>query len=270
MFADLHTHTLASDGTLSSQELIEEAIEKGIEIISITDHDTVDGLLNIKLMPDIFFIYGVEISAEYPRTLHILGYGIDPNNEKLRGTLKELQEYRKKRNEIMVQKMNNIGFQITLEELLEEAGNEIVGRPHFASLMVKKGYVSNYQEAFDKYLKKGAPIYVDKKRLSAEQAIELINAAGGISVLAHPYQSEAEVGKLESLLEELIGYGLQGIEVFYSKHTKKQTELYLSLAKKYDLLITAGTDFHGDNKPDISLGIEVKYSYIRNFLCKLR
>jgi len=270
MLVDLHVHTTASDGTYEPEQILEAARQEGIEVISITDHDTIDGLAEVpKGETFVVFIPGVEISAEYPSTLHILGYGIDPENKELCSTLDKLQRYRNRRNEFMLERMRNFGFHIEMEELIEEAGGELIGRPHFANLMVKKGYVSSYQEAFDKYLKKGAPLYMDKKRLSPERAIELIHAAGGITVLAHPYQAETDPERLERLVQSLVNHGLDGIEVFYSQHSQTQIEEYLHLAKKYDLLITAGSDFHGKNKPNIPLGLNVSYGHLKRFLCEV-
>ncbi|AJG40176.1 phosphoesterase [Thermotoga sp. RQ7] len=266
MKVDLHVHTKASDGSFSTEELVDMALERKIEVISVTDHDTVEGIQDVPRKEGVIFIPGVEISAEYPRTLHILGYRVDPSHPQLRKTLQDLQNFRMERNRMMIEKMNRMGFQITMEELLEEAGGELIGRLHFAHLMVKKGYVSSYQEAFDRYLAKGKPLYMDKKRLQPDKAIELIVAAGGIPVLAHPYQSEEDEERLEQLVRRLVDYGLRGIEAFYSQHSSEQTAFYLKLAKKYDLLVTAGTDFHGENKPDIPFGIEVGYWYLKDFL----
>ena len=271
MKIDLHSHTTGSDGTYSPDEIIKLAIDSNIEIFSITDHDTLDGIKRISELPEnIFFIPGVEISAEFPKTLHILGYGIDLSHEELNSTLTELQEFRKNRNEKMLKNMEKFGFYITMKELIEEAKGEIVGRPHFANLMVKKGYVKTYQEAFDKYLKKGAPLYMDKKRLEPEKAIELIHKAGGIAVMAHPYQTKLEGKDLEELIKKLKSYGLDGIEVYYSQHTKEMIEEYNYYAKKYDLVKTAGSDFHGKNKPHINLGMEINYNELHPFLCSLK
>ncbi|KAF2956270.1 PHP domain-containing protein [Marinitoga sp. 38H-ov] len=271
MIVDLHSHTTGSDGTFSPDEIINLANENNIEIFSITDHDNIDAIKELSnITEDIFFIPGVEISAEFPKTLHILGYGIDINNKELNNTLKELQDFRKNRNEKMLKNMESFGFYITMEELIEEAKGEIVGRPHFANLMVKKGYVKTYQEAFDKYLKKGAPLYMDKKRLEPEKAIELIHNAGGITVMAHPYQTKLEGNDLEELIRKLKSYGLDGIEVYYSQHTKEMIEEYNYYAKKYELVKTAGSDFHGKNKPHISLGMDIVYNELHDFLCFIK
>lgn len=275
MLFDLHTHTTASDGTYAPYELYQRANEKGLEVLSITDHDTIDGLLTLQSQlsalesrhSNLEFLPGVEISAEFPKTLHILGYGFDLNDSELSKTLEELQQYRLNRNKLMIEKMNAYGFNITMDELLKISGGEVIGRPHFARLLLNKGYVDSVQEAFDKYLKKGAKFYLDKKRPSPREAIELITNAGGIAVLAHPYQTGLGGEDLESLVFELKKYGIRGIEAFYSKHTPEMVYEYLRLASKYDLLVTAGSDFHGENKPDIPLGIQVPFAYLKKFIC---
>ncbi|RAO99979.1 phosphoesterase [Petrotoga sp. 9PW.55.5.1] len=273
MKVDFHVHSTGSDGTNTPFEIIHLALNAGIKFLSITDHDTLDGVKMIqegKSFNEINFIVGVEISAEFPSTLHLLGYGFDLQNEKLNSVLNQLQECRKKRNFLMIENMQRLGFQITLQELNEEAKGDLIGRPHFASLMLKKRYVNSKQEAFDKYLKKGAPLYLDKKRLNPNDAISLIKEARGVVVLAHPYQTNLDEKELEELVKKLKNYGLDGIEAYYSKHTQKMTEKYQKLAKKYDLVTTAGSDYHGDNKKDIKLGIEIKEEEIRPFLDILR
>ncbi len=270
MKLDLHTHSTASDGTLTPQELVYEAARKGLQYLALTDHDTIDGLHTLTDIPHRFgFINGVEISAEFPNTLHILGYGFDPDNKQLNDTLRELQEFRLNRNKKMLENMKKLGFDISLEELEKEAGGELIGRPHFANLFAKKGFVHSYQEAFDKYLDKGKPLYMNKKRLQPKKAIELIINAGGIPVIAHPYQTKLDDNKLEKLVAELKDFGLMGIEVFYSKHTSEQECLYKYLAQKYGLLVTAGSDFHGATKKDIQLGMEVDEKLFIPFLKKV-
>lgn len=272
---DFHVHSTASDGTNSPQELIRIGLNKGIEYFSITDHDTVDGVKSLLDSQEIFpnelsFVTGVEISAEFPTTLHLLGYNFDISDKNLNDILKNLQEYRQQRNNQMIQNMKNYGFDITLEELQQEAGKELIGRPHFANLMVQKKYVKDKQEAFDKYLKKGATLYLDKKRLEPEQAIKLIKEAGGIVVLAHPYQTKVYGKDLEKLISDLKAMGLDGIEVYYSSHTKAMVQEYKQLAKKYELIMTAGSDYHGENKVGIELGLNVDIMDIEPFLKVLR
>ncbi|MEA2078164.1 MAG: DUF2061 domain-containing protein [Candidatus Marinimicrobia bacterium] len=268
---DFHTHTTYSDGTYTPHELIAHAVEKGCEYISITDHDNFEHISHHgDISQNIHYIPGVEISAEFNSTLHILGYDFDPEHVELRDTLRSLQEARRKRNKSMLEKMAKQGFYISMEELHEESQGGIVGRPHFANLMLAKGYVKSYQEAFDKYLAKGQPLYMDKKRLDPKKAIRLILAAGGIPVMAHPYQTNLSEKALEELIVELKSYGLQGIEAYYSQHSKKQVKEYLEYAKKYDLLVTAGSDFHGANKPNIDLGMNVNRVHLLPFLEALK
>jgi len=267
---DLHTHSTCSDGTLSPQELFLQAQKNNLKYLSITDHDNFD---HINMLPGDFggikYIPGVEISAEFRKTLHILGYGFDPENMELKNTLEYLQKARRDRNEKMLEKFAEARMPISMDELLEESKGDIVGRPHFARIMEKKSYVASYQEAFDLYLAKGKKFYMSKKRLEPKKAIELILNAGGIPVLAHPYQTGPSGKKLDSFVAELKNHGLKGIEVFYSQHTPGQIREYRSLAKKYDLLITAGSDFHGGNKPHIHLGMTVEKIYCEEFLNKL-
>ena len=268
---DLHSHTTYSDGTSTPKELIAEATRKGCEFISITDHDNYDHIPHIGMVPEgMTYIPGVEISAEFKKTLHILGYGFDPDHAELRSTLTSLQEARRTRNETMLKNMADKGFHISMDELIKESKGGVVGRPHFANLMLAKGYVSAYQEAFDKYLAKGQVFYMDKKRLEPKEAIRLILDAGGIPVMAHPYQTKLKGEELEALVAELSSYGLKGIEAYYSKHSKEQQKEYLHYAKKYNLLPTAGSDFHGANKPEIELGINVPRVHLMPFLEALK
>ncbi len=268
---DLHSHTTYSDGTMTPKELIAKAVEEKCEYISITDHDNFDHVSHIGMVPEgLTYIPGVEISAEYKGTLHILGYGFHPDHEGLKTSLTFLQEARRKRNETMLKKMAKEGFHITMDELLEEAKGGMIGRPHFANLMLAKGYVTSYQEAFDKYLAKGQPLYMDKQRLAPKDAIRLILDAGGIPVIAHPYQTKLKGEELEALIAELKSYGLMGIEAYYSKHSKEEQKEYLRYAKKYDLLVTAGSDFHGSIKPDIELGMNVPRVHLMPFLEALK
>jgi len=278
---DLHTHTTASDGTLKPKELIQKAQTIGLEVLAITDHDTISGfdeLDSVVEETDITVIKGVEISADYPTdSLHILGYNIK-DSLRVAHVLNELIEYRNKRNEIILEKMNQFGFKATMEEIKKIAKGKAIGRPHFARLMVEKGYVQTIDEAFRNYLKDGGPLFVEKKRLKPQEAIELIKEAGGIAILAHPYQVLKDglpypiadgVENLESFIRYLISKGLDGIEAYYSTHLPKQTEELLSIAKKYDLLITAGSDFHGDNRPNVKLGMNVPFKTVGKFLSKL-
>ncbi|MEN3043472.1 MAG: PHP domain-containing protein [Fervidobacterium sp.] len=278
MLVDLHTHTTSSDGTLTPESLVKKAKLIGLEVLAITDHDTISAFYELgNIFEDdigIKLLRGVEISAEYPTdSLHILGYNFK-DIDAIGKVLNELLEYRNKRNEIIIQKMNEMGFSATLEEIKQIAKGEAIGRPHFARLMANKGYVRSIDEAFEKYLRDGGLLFVEKRRLKPKEAIDLIKNAGGIAILAHPFEilrakntTEDDLNYIERLILELVDYGLDGIEVFYSTHASSQTNDLLKIARKYDLMITAGSDFHGDNRPSVKLGMDIPYKLLSKFLC---
>jgi 3',5'-nucleoside bisphosphate phosphatase len=262
---DLHIHSTASDGTLSPAEIISLALRLGLGAISITDHDSIAGcreaLLN-GIPEEIGFLTGIEISAEPPPSypgagsIHILGYGIRLDDPDLNRALESLQNARTDRNPQIIERLNQLGISIRLEEVEREASGGQPGRPHIASVLIKKGVVKTMDEAFDRYLGNGKPAYIDKFRIDTSQAIGLINTAGGIPVLAHPCLLELEKDQqLVDLLDELMEMGLKGVEVYFSDHTPEQTLSYAKLAKRYHLLMTGGTDFHGDIQPAIQMGI---------------
>jgi len=261
---DLHIHSTASDGTLSPLEILRLAHELDLKAIALTDHDTVAGskeALALNIPATLNFLTGVEISAALPPSFagsgsfHVLGYAIDINDPVLNQTLKQLQQARKNRNPRIMEVLNSLGFKMTLNEVRQEVGDCQLGRPHIAQLMVKKGLVQSINEAFDKYLGQGQPAYVDKYRISAAGAIEMISNAGGIPVLAHPYLLQTKNDRiLEELVVTLTRMGLKGIEVYYPEHTPRQTALYADIARRHRLLITGGTDFHGALNPKIQLG----------------
>lgn len=261
---DLHIHSTASDGTLSPLEILRLACSLKLGAIAITDHDTVSGskeALALGIPPSIKFLTGVEISASAPPSfacpgsIHILGYALNPDDPVLNQTLKELQQARKNRNPRILKILNELGLQLTLNEVSQEAGEGQLGRPHIARLMVIKGYVQSIDEAFDKYLGKGKPAYVDKYRLDCARAIEIILGAGGIPVLAHPFLIQARNDEvLEDLIVILTKMGLKGLEVYYSRHPPEQTARYAEIANRHRLLMTGGSDFHGSLTPEIKMG----------------
>ena len=255
---DLHTHSTASDGTFSPEELVYLAKKEKLQALALTDHDTIDGLkpaYKTAKEVDLSFLCGVEISIKFegPGHFHLLGYFLEPEIPKINETLLKLKKAREERNKKMIEKLNNLGIKITLEELKEIAQGEI-GRPHMANLLVKKGVVKSFEEAFQKYLKKGAPAYVPKALLSPEEAIKLILEAKGIPVLAHPVTLKLNLLDLKNYLKKLRDFGLIGVEVFYPEHTIDFTKFLIECAKELGLLLTGGSDFHGENKPDIKLG----------------
>lgn len=255
---DLHTHTRYSDGSATPEELIRLAASEGARAIAITDHDTINGLAegrDAAARVGIEFINGIEISAEYsPGTLHILGYYIDARSPVLAEKLTQLKRARDDRNPEIARRLQSLGFDMSYDEVARLAGNEIVGRPHFARLMVERGYALSMKDAFDRFLAKGAAAYVEKSRLSPKDAIGLIHQSGGVAVLAHPYQLKLETkDEIEHLVGELTDIGLDGIEAIYSRHSDSERLEYSAMARRYNLLVTGGSDYHGSYKPDIHL-----------------
>ncbi len=260
MTIDLHMHSTCSDGTFTPTELAREAKAAGLTHVALTDHDTVEGVAEARAeahRQGIAFLSGLEISAEYqPGTMHILGYGFDETSAPLLERLASVQRWRDERNPRIVEKLNHLGVALTLPEVEAVSGGGLVGRPHFAKVLMDKGYVKTRQEAFDRFLAKGGPAYVDKARLSPEESVALIRAAGGVAVLAHPLQLQAEDDDtLDAILGGLADAGLQGLECHYRNHTPEDTRRFLALAKGFGLLVTGGSDFHGTNRPGIRLGI---------------
>ena len=261
---DLHIHTTASDGTLSPAEVISLAHELKLKAIAITDHDTLAGskeALQAGMPPALDFLTGVEISAGSPPfyggsgSFHLLGYSIRLDDPALNQALEKLQQARKNRNPAIIKRLNDLGISITLDEARQEAGEGQLGRPHIGQLLVKKEVVKSMDEAFNQYLGTDGSAYVDKFRIECHKAIDLILAAGGIPVLAHPGLLNCKTSdQFDELLTGLKEMGIQGVEVYYSEHTPQQTRLFAELAQRHDLLMTGGTDFHGTIQPQISIG----------------
>ena len=259
MSIDLHTHTTASDGSFTPSQLVHHAKEKGLRALAVTDHDTIDGnkeALDAGVREGLEVVPGIEISVDYsPGSMHMLGYFIDTESQRLQEKLALLQDSRSDRNPKIIEKLNALGLDITYDEVVQTSGGGQVGRPHIAQVLLKKGYTNTIQEAFDKYLGKGAPAYFDKFRLNAEDAIAMITDAGGVPVLAHPFTLKCtNQGELEELIKHLTGHGLQGIEVYYTEHNEKQISRYRLLAERNNLLLTGGSDFHGANMAGVELG----------------
>ncbi len=261
---DLHTHSIYSDGDLSPEELINLAKSKNIKSLAITDHDTING--NLAILEKGFFqdqeiqiIPGIELSAKVPKgRMHILGYDIDLKNKELNKKMKELENNSiNSVLSIIEQIKRDYGIIFTYQELKELVNaTHNLGRPDIAKLIVKNGYAKTIQEAFDLYLIDAhQKTRGNNKGLSYQECLNLILNSGGIPVLAHPHSLELNEKELLLLIKEMINNGLQGIEVYHSNHTKEQTKLYLEIARKYNLLISGGTDYHGKSvKPDIELG----------------
>jgi hypothetical protein len=254
-YADLHTHTTSSDGTQPPAVNVEMARKAGLAAIAITDHDTVAGIdeailegerLGIEVVP------GVEISTVADgQDIHVLGLYIDHKNEKLLCRLAELRSVRDHRNRLLLKRLEELGLPVTMEEVSAKRESpdrmdETIGRPHIAAVMVDKGYVSSISEAFDKYLGKQGAAYVNPPRIHPRTAIEWIREAGGTSVLAHPGLYDAD-----ELIRELAQSGLEGLEVYHSDHTPEQEAKYAKVAEELGLIVTAGSDFHGERNGEM-------------------
>ncbi len=256
-YIDLHTHSTASDGSMTPVELVRHAFAKGLGALAITDHDTLNGAgqavaegkrLGIEVVP------GVEISVSFNPEMHLLGYFLSGEYSAIQDTLEDLRRKREERNPRIIQRLNELGFDITLSEANGLAAGGNTGRPHIARVLVNKGYVASVEEAFDKYLASGRPAYFKKEKLTPEEGIHEIAKAGGIPVLAHPIYLGLDDIQLDHLLGHLKEAGLRGMEALYSENTEKQTAELLRLAQKHKLLVTGGSDFHGSFKPHIEIG----------------
>ncbi|MDD3554356.1 MAG: PHP domain-containing protein [Deltaproteobacteria bacterium] len=255
---DLHTHTTASDGSYSPQELVKMAAAAGLKAIAVTDHDTMQGIseaMEAGKEYGVEVIAGMELSVLYRQgDMHILGYYISPS-PLLTEVLQEVQQARARRNPLILEKLAYLGCKINMDELADMAQGGQIGRPHIAQAMVNHGFVSDTRTAFAMYLKKGGPAYAPKSILSPKRAIEAIHSAGGLAVLAHPFSLHCNhQAALEEIVAELKTWGIDGMECYYSEHDPSFTEMCLRVADRYDLVATGGSDFHGRPKPNIQLG----------------
>lgn len=263
-YADLHTHTIYSDGTFSPKQLVEQAKKVGLSCIGITDHDSVEAIavaLDKAKELDLEIVPGVELSAEIEETeIHILGYYIDWKQEKFLNELKLLRKERIKRMQEMIDRLKKYQIKLDLQEVLSTSGKGAVGRLHLARVMYKQGFVTSIKEAFTKYIGDGKPCYIRKKRLTPYEAISMIKKNDGISVLAHPHLINTD-----NYIVNLIKYGLKGIEVYYPELSEALSLHYQNLARKFHLFATGGSDSHGQAKENNFLGkIKIPYSWVEN------
>ncbi len=259
---DLHMHSHFSDGSHSPTQLVQEARSLGLTAVALTDHDTIDGVpefmeagsrLGVTTVP------GVEISVDtkLPNNghMHMLGLFIDPGSRKLKSTLDYLREQRNRRAEKIIRKLNRLGVPVTLEELLEEAGEGSIGRPHVAKILVRKGVVTSIQEAFDVYLAKGKPAYMDKVKLNEVDAIRMIHEAGGLAILAHPHlMNYPTFRETRERILQLREIGLDGFEIYYSTMPAAFSRELIRLARELGCAASGGSDYHGANKDNIRMG----------------
>lgn len=268
---DLHTHSTESDGTLSPEDLVEHAKELGLSAIALTDHDTVNGLpkarrrakeLGIELVP------GIELSTDYEgMEVHILGYYMDETEPAFLTKLQEFVDGRERRNDQMMELLQKEGFAITMEDLRRENPDSVITRAHISRYLVEHGFVKDKATVFQVYLGDGRRCYVPREKITPFEAIRLIQLGGGLAFFAHPVLCHMEDGRLRSFVQSLKEAGLAGIEVMYSLN-RPEDEAYLKrLAEEYGLLVSGGSDFHGENKPDIQLGtgksnLSIPYQYL--------
>jgi 3',5'-nucleoside bisphosphate phosphatase len=247
MFADLHLHTNFSDGTFTPEELAERGKKAGLDVMSLTDHDTVEGCPRMAAAcaeRGMRFITGTELTAELEGSeLHLLGYFVDIENPTLLGEMKKFQSVRQSRIHEMVRRLNDLNIPLRAETVFKLANCQSPGRPHVGRALVQEGYCTNMDEAFDRWLKKHRPAWVPKMRVSAVEAIELIHNAGGLAVMAHP-----GLNRSDELIPRLVDQGLDGIECFHTKHSPSTSDHYLKIAARYNLLVTGGSDCHGFSK----------------------
>lgn len=264
---DLHTHSTASDGSLTPSELAGAAKNAGLSAIALTDHDTIDGAAEFErecLALGIEGITGVEISAEYKTEMHIVGLFVDSSDKALREKLALLRNGREVRNLEMLRLLQKNGMDITEQDIVSQKDGATMantGRAHIARAMLKKGYAASVEEAFVKFLKKGNCCYVKRITYSPEESVQLIKNAGGTAILAHPIYISQDYDELYKLIKTLKGYGLDGIECFYNSYSADFSNMCLNICRRLELTESGGSDFHGEAKPDVKLG-RVSTGYI--------
>lgn len=257
-YVDLHVHSNASDGTLTPSEVVHLALQKNLAAIALSDHDTVKGVpeaISAAEGTTLEVVPATELSCYYQNVeIHILGLFVDYKDADFQAKLEELEQERMQRNLDMIALFQRDNISITLEEL--QAGNpkSVITRAHFARVLVEKGYCKDKNAAFDRYVGVGCPYYLPKPQITPELSLPLITKAGGIPILAHPMLYKLGYRQVEELIQYLIPLGLKGIEAYHSSNNISQSDKLRSLALKYHLVVSGGSDFHGANKPDIELG----------------
>lgn len=257
-YVDLHVHSNASDGTLTPSEVVHLALQKNLAAIALSDHDTVKGVpeaISAAEGTTLEVVPATELSCYYRNVeIHVLGLFVDYRDADFQSKLEELEQERMQRNLDMIALFQRDNISITLEEL--QAGNprSVITRAHFARVLVEKGYCKDKNAAFDRYVGVGCPYYLPKPQITPELSLPLITKAGGIPILAHPMLYKLGYRQVEKLIQHLIPLGLKGIEAYHSSNNISQSDKLRSLALKYHLVVSGGSDFHGANKPDIELG----------------
>ncbi len=255
---DLHCHSIFSDGTNSPEELVQLAEQTGLTALALTDHDTtagVDRFMAAGKASVVETIPGIELSAEFGRIpLHILGYFFDIENSALQEALIWVREGRAARNVQMLERLNALGYDLTMDDIRKHAGEELVGRPHFAAALMERGHFKHPNKIYQQLLGKDKAAYVNRPRLSPEQCVDLICRAGGVAIIAHPGQMKLTNNKLRRLIRQLLPHGLGGLEVLHPSHPPHQVLALERICAELDLVVSGGTDFHGTRTPDLRLG----------------
>jgi len=269
MFADLHLHTNYSDGTFTPEELAAHGKKNNLTAMSLTDHDTVEGCARMAAaceVEGVEFITGTELTTELQgNELHLLGYGIDVQNQKLLTETSKFQQVRQNRIREMVARLNELGVPLQVDAVFTLANCRSPGRPHVARALVQAGLCGSLDEAFERYLKVHRPAWVPKFKISAVQAIALVHQAGGVAVMAHP-----GLNRTDEVIPEMVAAGLDGIECFHSKHSQSTSNHYLQMAARYGLLVTGGSDCHGLSKGKPLIGsVKIPYQYVEKLKARL-
>lgn len=253
---DLHTHSTFSDGTFTPLQLVKYAEEKGLKAFALTDHDTTGGVKEAKsIETNVEVISGVEISTRYDKKeIHIVGLYVNENDADLNKQLKYYREKRVTRNFEILEKLNSLGVDITIDDVKESCTGDVISRAHIAKALVSKGFVGSYTEAFDRYLGDNKCAYVPRETLNYEESMELITKAGGVPVLAHPLLYKMSDTNLENMMVKLRQKGLKAVEVYYSTHSNSDTQHIMAMANRVGLIYSGGSDFHGATKPKIDMG----------------
>ena len=256
---DLHLHSTCSDGSETPARVVELAAAAGCSAIALTDHDGLAGIAEARgraASLGIGFVPGCEVSCAFsPGAMHVLGYFAEPDEGPMQDELARLREDRAKRNERLVRRLQDLGLPVSFEELRALAGSSVVGRPHFAAVLVANGAAASVQDAFDRLLAKGAPGYVPKARIDFATFVASARGSGAVTVLAHPLSLGLERAGLDGVVSELAEAGLAGMECYYSRYSPEERAGLAEMAKRHDLVATGGSDFHGRFKPDISVGV---------------
>ena len=270
--ADLHIHSTASDGRLTPAEVVQEAARRGLKFMSLTDHDTVDGialaLAAVQSFPGLKLIPGVEISTDIPQgEAHVLGYFIDYTDRELLETLERFRNSRLKRAQGMVAKLDKLGIHLDWPRVQQIAGASVMGRPHIAQAMLEKGYIDSFKQAFTDYIGHDGPAYVEREKLTPAEAVALIIKARGVAVLAHPFT----VNEPEALIIELKAAGLTGIETYYNDYTAEDISRLVAIAEKNNLIATGGSDYHGLDSSETAIGgIDLPLASVEKLIAKAR